>query len=210
MGLNGSAVDYDLVGLICSFASGIPVTFLRLQHQAMSLQSKNGPQLPKFLNLARERIPRRGPDAPLHASRLSPVGSSSSLTAAVLRILAATSEDSTGTRISRDDISALMEAVELALATPPWIIHGDRVRGVDEVLYGRCGLLWAFLNIRSHVLGTAAAGALQPILQSIPKLVDTIVDSGRKGSNLYIKQYGEKGALPLMWVWSEGRFGVGA
>lgn len=138
------------------------------------------------------------------------MGSSSSLTAAVLRILAATTaaEDARGS-ISKDDISSLEKAVGLALANPPLINYRGQNIGVDEVLYGRAGLLWAILNLRTRGFDTETRNALLSIFETVPKLIDVIVDAGRQGSRDYIKKYGEKNALPLMWIWMEGRYGLG-
>lgn len=145
----------------------------------------------------------------MHAAMLSPVGSSSCLTAVVLRILAVTEGDANGT-VSKDDITCLEKAVGLALASPRMVSHRGKTMGCDEVLYGRAGLLWALVNLRAHMFDQATTDALVPIFESVPKLVDVLINSGRQGSEVYIKEYGEQTALPLMWEWMEGRFGLGA
>lgn len=182
--------------------------FLRLDQQAQALADKDSAA--PFRKIVNERILPHGPDLPLLPTRLSPIGSSCPLSAVVLRVLSAATSGSEGATISKDDIRSLYDAVEMALSIPPVVSHGNRNTGVDELLFGRAGLLWALLNMRTHRFNKEAANALAPVFEAVPRLVDVIVDAGRQGSKSYSKQHGTKGSLPLMWTWMEGYVGIGA
>lgn len=181
--------------------------FLRLDQQARVLAEKDSPA-PDYRKIANERILPHGPDLPLLPARLSPVGSSCPLSAVVLRVLKAASDGDAG--VSKDDLRRLHDAVEMALSTPPAVSYSSRVMGTDEVLFGRAGLLWALINIRTRKFDKETSNALSPVLEAIPRLIDVIIDAGRHGSRNYSNQHGTKASLPLMWVWMEGYYGLGA
>lgn len=183
--------------------------FLRLDQQAKVLADKDTPA-PDFRNVVNERILPHGPDLPLLPGRLSPVGSSCPLSAVVLRILSAATSKGANAGVSKEDVRCLQEATEMALSIPPVVPHGSRNMGVDELLFGRAGLLWALLNMRVHRFNQETAKGLGPVFEAVPRLIDVIVDAGRQGSKSYSKQQGTKGCLPLMWTWMEGYFGLGA
>lgn len=186
-------------------SQGIALAFLRLDHQKASLSEHGEPSI-DFGELARERVPARGPDIELLPGRLSPVGSSSPLAAVVMRILTAASY---GGKVNADDIEVLRDAVKIALQNGPLVPHGGRMMGGDEVLFGRAGLLWAILNIREHEFDDQTRTSLQPIFDAVPSLIDVIVDAGRKGRDSYVEKHGSEDALPLMWTWMEGHYGLG-
>lgn len=183
--------------------------FLRLDQQAQVLADKDS-SAPDFRTIVDQRILLHGPELPLLPTRLSPIGSSCPLSAVVLRVLSAATSSSEGAGISKDDIRCLYDAVEMALSMPPVVPHGNRNMGVDELLFGRAGLLWALLNIRTHRFNQEAASALSPVFEAIPRLIDVVVDAGRQGAESYSKQHGTKGSFPLMWTWMEGYVGIGA
>lgn len=182
--------------------------FLRLDQQAQALADHDSPP-PDFRRVVNGRVLPHGPDLPLLPARLSPLGSSCPLSAVVLRVLSAATSGSEGA-VSGDDVRCLFDAVRMALAIPPVVSHGGRNMGVDEVMLGRAGLLWALLNMRTHRFNEKTANALSPIFEAVPRLIGVIIDAGRKGSTSYSRQHGTKGALPLMWTWMEGYSGLGA
>ncbi|KAL1968910.1 hypothetical protein VTN77DRAFT_1271 [Rasamsonia byssochlamydoides] len=209
-----SPVDPSNYGSIYSGTPGIALSFLRLERQKASLADEH--PLPDFAGLARERIISTPADLRLPPGRMSPIGSP--LGPVVLRILVAceghgkAADDAAGgsRSISPDDIRALHDAVQRSLQHGHVIHYRDRDMGGDEVLYGRAGLLWAILNIRNHVFDADTRAALRPIFEAVPKLVDAIVEAGKKGAQDFVKQYGAKDAFPLMWLWMEDYYGLGA
>lgn len=182
---------------------------LRLDQQAKVLAEKGTP-VPDFRDIVNERTSLQGPSMPLVPGRLSPVGSSCPLTAILLCILSTATVGTGVADISKNDARCLSDAVRIALSNGHMVSHGGRDMGGDELMYGRSGLLWAIMNIRTHRFSDETAQALAPVFESVPRLVDVIIDAGRKGSKEYIKKYGEKGSLPLMWVWAEGSYYLGA
>lgn len=186
---------------------GIALAFLRLNRQAASLAQDGETNPPDFRKYADERIFPNGPDLPLLPSRISPLGSLSPIPAAVLRIVAAA--ESNGA-VSKDDIQCLHEAVGMALKNGHIVPHAGDNLGGDEILYGRAGLLWSILNIRAHKFDDETQKALDPLYEAVPKLVDVIIEGGRQGTKDCAKQYGEKDTLPLMYMWMEGYYCLGA
>ena len=112
--------------------------------------------------------------------------------------------------LPQEDITCLYDAASLALKNGPLVPHDGRNMGGDEMLYGRAGLLWVLLNIRAHQFDEQTQKALTPVYETIPKLVDAIVDSGRQGSKSFIEQNGAEKAHPLMYAWMEGHYCFGA
>lgn len=193
---------------------GIALAFVRLEHQAPSLRDtfETSEPLPDFHSLALERIPTHGPDLPNAIGKLSPLASGSPVSAAVARIIAiATSAARSKTsEISQSDIFCLQEAVELALSHGPLVFYNNHDLGGDEVLFGRAGLLYAILNLRAHTFDSVTERVLSAVFESVPKLVDAIITAGIQGAKNYRDQHGEQDALPLMWPWIPGYFGLGA
>ena len=186
---------------------GTALAFLRLDRQAASLAKDDEANPPDFRKYADERIFPDGPGLPLLPSRLSPLGSLSPIPAAVLRIVTAPSSNSS---VSKDDIQSFHEAVGVALKNGHIVPHAGDNLGGDEILYGRAGLLWSILNIRAHKFDEETQKSLDPLYEAIPKLVDVIIDGGRQGAKDCAKQYGEKDTLPLMYMWMEGYYCLGA
>lgn len=133
----------------------------------------------------------------------------------VLRILAALecpnekSPDNTAT-VALDDIAALHEAVAISLKHGQVIDFKGHQMGGDEILYGRAGILWAILNIRNHIFDERTLSAMRPVFEKVPLLVHAIVEAGKKGSRDFIEANGSKDAFPLMWLWMEQRYALGA
>lgn len=192
---------------------GIALAFLRLDYQSPVLEDSTAVS-PDYRHLSLQRIPPSLPDTPLLASRLSPIGSSSPITAVTLRILSALAkknwESGTNINIEKEDIACLQEAVQLALKNEPLVAHDGRKMGGDEMLFGRAGLLWTLLNIRAHGFSQETQEAISPVLESIPELIRVIVDAGQQGSRDYIEKNGSQDAHPLMYVWMEGHYCFGA
>ncbi|KAK9384245.1 hypothetical protein V1515DRAFT_542261, partial [Lipomyces mesembrius] len=193
---------WDGGGLFNGTLGSIALAFLRLEHQAPCLAEKGSS--PDFRRLASQLILPKGPHLHLEPRQLSPIGCSP-LAAIVLRILASSTAG-----VSGDDISNLHEAVELALELRHVIHHRGHNMGTDEVLYGRAGLLWAILNIRTHVFDAETREALLPVFEAVPRLVDVIIQAGRQGLRDFAERHGEQNAFPLMWLWHEGYYGLGA
>lgn len=183
--------------------------FLRLGHQAASLAKDNEASVPDFRTPADERISPAAQDQPLVPSKLSPLGSFTPFPAAVLHILAAASANQP---VSKDDIRPFYEGVDLALKNGHIVTHEGANLGGDEILYGRSGLLYSILIIRSHNhrFDEETRKALNPLYEAIPRLVDSIVEGGKQGANDFSKQYGEKDKMPLMYMWMEGFYCLGA
>lgn len=183
--------------------------FLRLAHQAASLTNDDEKSVPDFRTAADERIPPEAQDQPVVPSRLSPLGSFTPFPAAVLHILAAASANQP---ISKDDIRPFYEGVDLALKNSHIVTHDGINLGGDEILFGRSGLLYSILIIRSHNhrFDEETRKALDPLYEAIPKLVDSIVEGGKQGANDFSKQYGDEDKVPLMYMWMEGFYCLGA
>lgn len=167
-----------------------------------------------YRRYALQRIPSSLPDTPLLASRLSPIGSSSPVTAVTLRILGTLAnndwQDSANVSIAREDITCLHQATQWALKNEPLVAHDGRKMGGDEVLFGRSGLLWFLLNVRAHRFDQETQELLSPVLEAIPELVRVIVDAGQQGSKEYTEKNGANDAHPLMYAWMEGHYCFGA
>jgi hypothetical protein len=211
---SGHPPDRTDYGNIYNGTLGIALTFLRLARQDASLAGEDQTALPDFRSLATERIISESASLDLKPGRMSPLASSS-LGAVVMRIFAACELKETATggakiQISKDDIAALEEALQLALGHGHVVTVRSHHMGGDEILYGRAGLLWAIVNIRNHILDGEARTALDPIFEAVPRLIDVIIDAGRQGSRDFAKKHGDKDAFPLMWLWLEGHYGLGA
>jgi hypothetical protein len=188
---------------------GIADAYLRLAQQKPVLED-TASSLPDFLSLASARIPTRGPDIPLQIGGLSPLASRSPIAAVVLRILHKCASGTVET-ISAHDIECLSNAVHLALSHGSTAFYHGHDLGADEVLFGRAGLLWALLNIRAAATGLphAQKKVFRPIISQIAEIVRLIVDAGREGAAKYKRSHGKTDALPLMWPWKPGYYGVG-
>ncbi|KAL4928178.1 lanthionine synthetase C family protein [Aspergillus undulatus] len=200
--------EYDGRGIFTG-ELGIALAYLRLAHQALSL-AQSGQPLPDFSALSGSRIPNQGPNVPLRVGGLSPLPSKSPISAVALRIL---HQFATGNAasISDSDISCLEDAVALALSHgSTGFYHGHHL-GADEVLFGRAGLLWVLLNIRSRLtdLPQAQRELLKPAVRRIPEVLRVIIGAGREGATEHVQKHGEEEALPLMWPWKPGHYGIG-
>lgn len=192
---------------------GVALAFLRLNYQSPVLFGQNS-NPSEFLEYALKRVPSGLPDMPLIPSRLSPAGSFSPLAAASLQIFATVAKNGWGAgetpKISAELINCLRDATDLALQNS-WIVpHGDHRMGGDEILYGRAGLLWLLLNVRTHQYHEENRELLLPVIAKIPQLIRVIVDAGRHGSKDFIQNHGREHAHPLMYAWMEGHYGFGA
>ncbi|CAG7976112.1 unnamed protein product [Penicillium nalgiovense] len=192
---------------------GIALAFLRLDYQSSVLEDPKATTL-DYRRYALQRIPSSLPDTPLLASRLSPIGSSSPVTAVTLRVLGTLAnndwQDSANVSIAREDITCLHQATQWALKNEPLVAHDGRKMGGDEVLFGRSGLLWFLLNVRAHRFDQETQELLSPVLEAIPELVRVIVDAGQQGSKEYTEKNGANDAHPLMYAWMEGHYCFGA
>lgn len=183
---------------------------LRVLHQAEYLGFTEKGALDTFkasvLSLTLTRINPQIPAGHPRVGRLSPLGSVS-LGASLLRILAfdaklRSTESLDFDRIHFQDIISLSDAVELAC-------DQGEVRGGDEVLYGRAGLLHAILNIRELSLDEDYLKSFSPVFARIPDLINAIISTGRLAAQDYLEIHGEREALPLMWPWHDKHY-IGA
>ncbi|KGO44291.1 hypothetical protein PEX1_047860 [Penicillium expansum] len=192
---------------------GIALAFLRLDYQSSVLEESKAASL-DYRRYALQRIPSSLPDTPLLAFRLSPVGSSSPVTAVILRVLGKFArnnwQDNVSVGITRVDITCLHEAMQWALQNEPLVTHNSRKMGGDEMLFGRAGLLEALLNIRAHNFDQETHEALSPVLGAIPELIRVIFDAGRQGSKEFTEKHETQDAHPLMYAWMEGHYCFGA
>ncbi|KAJ5648114.1 hypothetical protein N7490_004486 [Penicillium lividum] len=203
---------WSVGGMFKSFP-GVALAFLRLDYQSSVLNDENVSR-PDYRQLALERIPSEFPETPLLPSRLSPAGSFSPISAVSLRVFSALAKSNWGKdfkpSLSQQDITCLLDASNQALKNAPLVHHDGRNMGGDEMLYGRAGLLWTLLNIRTHQFDDETQKALGPVHETIPKMIDVIIDSGRQGSKDYIEKNGAQDAHPLMYAWMEGHYCFGA
>lgn len=177
--------------------------FLRLYYQSDHLVDggDTGRDFPTELySQANARINPHISTANLRPGRLSPLGSAS-LGAVLLRIAIGSSQFE-GHRVHHRDVRSLQSAVEVAL-------EQGKSLGGDEPLYGRVGLLWAILNIRRLGFDSDTRTALSPLFESIPPLVEAIVETGILGAQSYTTSHGVDFSLPLMWPWHDKDY-VGA
>ena len=206
-GTAGAHCTFTPLNTMIDKAIGIALAFLRLERQKDVLGET---KLPDFGSLANERIIPAGDVKLPPPGYMSPVGSS--LGPLVVRVLAAL--EYPGQSASQNDIKLLNTALQRSLSHGHVVSSssGDHIRGVDEVLYGRAGLLWAVVNIRYHrrAFDKEMKANTEPLFDALPRLVEAIIDGGRRGARDYVKNYGEKDALPLMWVYKDEKYSLGA
>jgi hypothetical protein len=98
---------------------------------------------------------------------------------------------------------------------------GDRSAGTmsddgSEVLYGRAGLLYAVLLLRSAINRPSLPGHLDPVIlarispiasdDNVRALVDSLIVRGKAGSAQYAKETREDSVPSLMWSWHGKRY----
>jgi hypothetical protein len=200
---------------ICDGHLGIALTYLRLEYQSAYLRAEEDESpLPDFRKLADARINPHQLDLDVQPGRPSPVGSAA-LGAAVMRIIGHSPVShlipgvDSQKRLEKDDIEALHNIVQIALQQSHTVPFRGHSMGGDEVMTGRTGLLWAISNIQHHIVDDVTQRELDPIFEAVPKLVDAIMDAGRVGAEEYVAKNGDANALPLMWPWFDGHYGLG-
>jgi hypothetical protein len=163
---------------------------------------------------------------PRDASKTGYLASSIGLgTLILLRALQPRSEQQSQTQKTLSDavpasLELLNAALQLALA-PEHTATDDGC----EVLYGRAGLLYALLRLRSasdrnSSASTSARPPINTALQTLvanpvlSQLVDVIIQRGKNGSAAYAAELASAGvrlsASPLMWSWHGKRYLGGA
>ena len=149
----------------------------------------------------KEEVPP--PKAPLDMKngRSSPIDSPA-LGAALMGLLA-TDNDSMS---SEEDLKAIKNAVEVAISQTRLVDFRDRKMGVDEVLNGRAGLLWALLEIYQQQPSDHIQNYLREV---IPILTDVIIRAGRDGADTHCVNANET-CMPLMWSWIDQYHSLGA
>ncbi|KAJ7471310.1 hypothetical protein B0H11DRAFT_2041228 [Mycena galericulata] len=110
--------------------------------------------------------------------------------------------------------------VQLIQSATTMAISEDRHRSMDddggcEVLYGRAGLLYSLLRLRSASRRRSASGSgdfaapIQALCsdETIHLLVQSIIRRGESGATAYAAELaGQLPAPPLMWTWHEKRY----
>lgn len=161
----------------------------------------DGFRLPRLDDAIKARIDVKSHPLDLPPGRPSPL-SSPSLGACVLRIISGSAHD--------EDPKYLSSAIDFAIEQPMTVkLHGHDM-GSDELLYGRAGLLWAILEIKRCSLKESTEAAMKLVYDAVPRLVDTILDAGRRGAEIHAKANGPENALPLMWPWVDHFHSLGA
>jgi hypothetical protein len=187
--------------IMINFNTGVAFAFLRLHQQKSSLVSDDIPEALWDL----EAAARNRTDATFHAldlsnGRSSPIDSPS-LGAALLRILVGACDEK--------DVKLLLASSQFALQQSRTREFRGHQMGVDEVLQGRTGLLWSIIQIRNAV-NHETQTALEPLFETVPQLMNVILDAGRRGAQQYVERYGNEDALPLMWSWIDQFCSLGA
>ncbi|EED23859.1 lanthionine synthetase C family protein, putative [Talaromyces stipitatus ATCC 10500] len=216
--------DASAYGNVYGGIPGIVLTLLRLERQKPSIQQKaeqnsqtNYPSQDYF-QLASDLIMQTPSDIEQIDGRLSPLASE--VGQSFMRILAYCEQlnlqPEADTSPDPEDFRIFNQAVERAtLHGPVYTFKGFSLGG-DELIFGRAGLLWSLLTLKTHANLTPRATEellttrLSTAIQSIPKLVNAIIDGGKQGSQEFVKLYDSKEALPLMWQWMEGYYALGA
>ncbi|RPA81922.1 Lanthionine synthetase C-like protein [Ascobolus immersus RN42] len=188
--------------------SGISLMYLRifLQAKALDMPDKEISYLAERVRLHMPRLSEHSPPA----GRLSPIGGPTGpAVVEVLRqlLLVDPNEDADDLKDRwKTAMKTLKNATNNSLQTD--------VDQVDEILYGRAGLLWALLNFRRLVHDKVGdSGRLEDLHRIcgspiITGLVEDIIRSGKDGARLYEEEFGEPG-LSLMWEW-HGKYYLGA
>lgn len=209
--------DASAYGNVYSGIPGIVLTLLRLERQKSCIQPKEGQQNDVYSQMAFDLImPTATADIAIEEGRMSPLASATA--PAFMRILAAC-EDS-NLQLGKDftafpdDFAILNKAVENATRHGHVVSWKEWKLGGDEILFGRAGLLWALLTIQNHCLTEntreSVVAHLEPSFKRIPDLVDAIISGGEQGSRDFVKLFGDKDAMPLMYQWMEGYYVLGS
>lgn len=144
--------------------------------------------------------------------RLSPLNNTD-LQLTFLRLAAELhSKSQTAEEQAKATVVRLKEAVGYALKQPDSApINKDKpepTTGLDEVLQGRAGLLWAILIIRSIAETQDKLALIDSLVQSIRPLIDRITASGVRGSEQF--NTSTESADGFMWPWINKFYGFGA
>lgn len=117
------------------------------------------------------------------------------------------------------DADTLQAAIDQALVLERTSTFRGHEMGVDEVLYGRTGLLWALLQMDEadcegrvrwkEENSSAKKSILDTLHVSIPKLCRKIIQAGLDGATDFVKHHGSDDAMPLMWSWIDTFYSLG-
>ncbi|KAJ7489544.1 hypothetical protein FB451DRAFT_1225202 [Mycena latifolia] len=132
--------------------------------------------------------------------------------------------ESASTRVSNPFGDSWTACSQLVASATKLVASEDRWRDADdnggcEVLYGRAGLLYSLLRLRSaarrapaNVGGSSSADLVATIAalsseDSIQLLVQSIIERGALGAAAYAAELAENNpAPPLMWTWHGKRY----
>ena len=131
-----------------------------------------------------------------------------------------------GSQSQNDLVDAVPSSFEILYSSLQLAVAPQHTAPDDgcEVLYGRAGLLYAFLRLRSALDQKSPDLAADPSLftglqalvanQALSQLVDVIIQRGKNGSAVYAAELASShtsvSAPPLMWSWRGKRYLGGA
>ncbi|KIV99957.1 uncharacterized protein PV09_08470 [Verruconis gallopava] len=194
-------------GSIFSGYLGEAYAFLWLDYQSRDSHKTGdatGATAPNLLQDARLRIDMSIglSTRDVNPGRPSPI-TSSTIGALVLRVLSGQWQE--------QDPKNLLAVLEIAVAQGPTFRFLDRPMGVDELVYGRAGLLWAILEIWKRCPDQETQSAFAPVFQSVHRLVRAIVDAGHAGAKAYRDRAAKESSvdMPLMWPWFDDFYALG-
>ena len=78
--------------------------------------------------------------------------------------------------------------------------------GVDEVLCGRAGLLWALLELQRR----QPDGLEGELGDMVRDLVKAVLSAGREGAEDFKREHPDSEKWPFAWPWLNGFLGFGA
>jgi hypothetical protein len=191
-------LDQNAFGNIYTGQLGIALAYLRLKSRHPEITEDKRLRV-KFDAAIQRRINPYEMELSIQPGRPSPM-SSPSLGAAVVRLLARCPFPS--------DYESLLAATKIAIGCDRVVDFRGHDMGVDEVLYGRAGLLLHIIDIyecsKDDVQATTAN-----VYQAVPELVHVIIKAGEAGAEEYRKS-NENDQLPLMWTWFDEFHSLGS
>lgn len=177
-----------------------------------------------YMGQAKARCPERLPsEVKLEHGRSSPL-SSPLLGASFVRMTTIILQDSRSEwhvgRVARnsdepDDVDlatkVIQQAINYALEQPSAVTMKGRTMGIDEILCGRAGLLWALLLLRQCCDGKVVDAALEKLFEEgIPLLAETILRAGSV-KRAQDQSNAETISMPVLsWPWIDQYHALGA
>ncbi|EEQ28771.1 conserved hypothetical protein [Microsporum canis CBS 113480] len=190
--------DTRAFGSLYTGDNGIAVMATRIAIQAKYLggtKAETDALVASAHSLAKERLSPHLVDIHPQHGQVSPTGSAH-LGAAFARTFAAAANMTSRTggvcRIHSRDVACVCEAFDHAC-------DENYGLGYDDALSGRAGILRAVLAFRQFRLDRETAASYTMVFESVPILVNCMIEAGKHGAELFVEEHGESEALPLMW-----------